>query len=143
MYLDLRDYFTKVRFHQLPRPVDLWDLNRFACEPPLPIMVFYSPQYPWYIEARTQNPVGVTLHEMLLAIWTSMMTPISREDYYNNEMDQATRDLIAIAWAKRCGSNMEERNNGIRRVDFLMDKVGLEGVAKGKDGYFELKIKKI
>ena len=143
MFLDLRDSPSRVHFNGLHRPVDPWDLNRFACEPPLPVMVFYSPYYPWYIEARTQNPVGVTLHEMLLAIWSSMMASISREDYYNNEMDQATRDLIAIAWAKRCGSNMEERNNGIRRVDFLMDKVGLEGVAKGKDGYFELKIKKI
>ena len=143
MFLDLREPPLRVRFLDLSRDVCEWDLMRYACEPPLPVMVFYSPHFPWYIEARTQNPVGVTLQEMFMAIWQSIMTPISHEDYYNNEMDQEARELIAIAWAERCGGNEEERNKGIRRVDFLMEKVGLEGVTKGKDGYFELKVKKV
>lgn len=143
MFLDLRESPERVRFLELPREVCEWDLMRYACEPPLPVMVFYSPYFPWYIEARTQNPVGVTLYEMFMAIWQSMMTPISHEDYYNNEMDQDAREDIAAAWARRCGNNQEERNKGVRRIDFLMERVGLEGVTKGKDGYFELKVKKV
>ena len=143
MFLDLRESPDHVRFRELPRAVNGWDLGRFACEPPLPVMIFYSPSFPWYIEARTRNPVGVTLHEMFEAIWLCMMTPITQEDYYNNEMDQVGRESIAFAWAQRCGENVEERNKGVRRVDFLMEKVGLEGVSKGKDGYFELKVKKV
>lgn len=143
MFLDLREPPPRVYFHELARHACDWDLMRYACEPPLPVMVFYSSYFPWYIEARTQNPVGVTLYEMFLAIWQSMMTPITREDYYNTEMDQEARELIALAWAHRCGDSQEERNKGIRRVDFLVEKVGLEGVAKGKNGYFELKLKKV
>lgn len=106
-------------------------------------MIFYSPSFPWYIETRTRNPVGITLHEMFEAIWQCMMTPITQEDYYNNEMDQTAREAIALAWAERCGENADERNRGVRRVDFLMEKVGLEGIVKGKDGYFELRVKKV
>lgn len=143
MFLDLRESPDHVRFRELARAANPWDLSRFACEPPLRNMIFYSPSFPWYIEARTHNPVGVTLHEMFEAIWLCMMTPITQEDYYNNEMDQVGREAIALAWAQRCGDNAEERNRGVRRVDFLMARVGLEGVSKGKDGYFELKVKKL
>ena len=73
MFLDLRESPDHVRFRELPRAVNGWDLGRFACEPPLPVMIFYSPSFPWYIEARTRNPVGVTLHEMFEAIWLCMM----------------------------------------------------------------------
>jgi len=72
-----------------------------------------------------------------------MMTPITNEDYYNNEMDEKTREKIADAWAVRCGESKEERSAGVKRVDFLMEKIALEGVVKGRDGMFELKVKKL
>ena len=143
MFLDLRDNPAKVRFRELGRPTNPWDLTRFACEPPLMVMTFYSAHFPWYIEARSSNPSGVTLHDMFHAIWSCMITPITNEDYYNNEMDESTREKIAEAWVIRCGDNKEERAMGVKRVDFLMDKVALEGVAKGKDGMWELKVKRL
>lgn len=143
MFLDLRENPLNVRFRHLGGPTNQWDLTRFVCEPPLPVMIFYSPFFPWYIEARSSNPVGVTLQDMFTAIWHCMMTPITSEDYYNNEMDQAAREAIAIAWSERCGHDQEQRTKGVRRVDFLMEKRGLEGIAKGKDGKWELKVKKV
>jgi hypothetical protein len=143
MFLDLRDNPAKVRFRELGRATNPWDLTRFACEPPLQIMTFYASNFPWYIEARAGNPSGVTLHDMFYAIWACLMTPITNEDYYNNEMDEASREKIADAWSLRCGDRKEERALGVRRVDFLMEKVALEGVAKGKSGMFELKIKRL
>lgn len=80
---------------------------------------------------------------MFMAIWVCMRTPITNEDYYNNEMDEESREKIADAWSLRCGDIKEERAMGVRRVDFLMEKVGLEGVTKGKDGMFELKVKRL
>ncbi|KAI0685738.1 hypothetical protein BC835DRAFT_1420975 [Cytidiella melzeri] len=143
MFLDLRDNPAKVRFRDLGRPTNPWDLTRFACEPPLQVMTFYATNFPWYIEARSSNPSGVTLHDMFYAIWACMMMPITNEDYYNNEMHEESREKIADAWSLRCGDSKEERAMGVRRVDFLMEKVGLEGVTKGKDGMFELKVKRL
>ncbi|KAI0338071.1 hypothetical protein BDW22DRAFT_1338754 [Trametopsis cervina] len=142
MYLDLRDNPVKVYFRSLGRPTNPWDLTRFACEPPLQVMTFYASNFPWYIEAHSSNPSGVTLHDMFFAIWTCLMTPITNEDYYNNEMDEASREKISEAWSVRCGDKKEERAMGVRRVDFLMEKVALEGVMRGKDGMFELKVKR-
>lgn len=143
MFLDLRDNPAKVRFRELSRATNPWDLTRFACEPPMMIMTFYCAHFPWYIEARSNNPSGVTLQNMFNAIWACMMTPITNEDYYNNEMDESAREKIAEAWVIRCGDNKEERAMGVKRVDFLMDKVALEGVYKGRDGTWELKMKRL
>lgn len=104
------------------------------------VMTFYCAKFPWYIEAKSSNPSGVTLYDMFSAIWTCMRTPITNEDFYNTEMDEAKRERIADAWSERCGDNREERALGVKRVDFLMEKVGLEGVAKGKEGMWELKV---
>lgn len=142
MYLDLRKNPSTVLFRALGREVNPWDLTRFACEPPLPHMRLYSPYYPWYIEVESTNPSGVTLHELFAAIWASMMTSISNADYYNNEMDDEVRDQIAKAWAARCGENDEQRKSGVRRVDFLTEKVILSGFAKGKDGMWEMRLSK-
>ncbi|PCH35159.1 hypothetical protein WOLCODRAFT_107058 [Wolfiporia cocos MD-104 SS10] len=137
---DLRLNPSTLRFRDLDRPINPWDLTRFACEPPLPQMRLYHANYPWYIDAESSNPAGVTLNDLINAIWLSMMTPISHEDYYNNEMNQDTRDRIASAWQTRC-PDKEELEKGVRRVDFLMDRVVFEGLAKGRGGMWELKTK--
>ncbi|KAK7685485.1 hypothetical protein QCA50_011349 [Cerrena zonata] len=144
MYLDLRCNPADIDFRALGRRINAWDLTRFACEPPLNRIELWNPYYPWLIEVETQNPTGITLHELFGAIWGSMMIPITQEDYYNTEMNETTRSRIALAFNQRVATNMEERNHGVRRVDFLMERVLLEGFAKGKDSsQWEMKIKKI
>lgn len=145
MSLDLRLNVNEVRFAALNRPLEAWDLTRFACEPPLHKLKLWNPYYPWLIEVVSGNPVGITLHELFLAIWNSMMTPIAHEDYYNVEMNETIRSQIAMAFNQRVGMASEERSIGVRRVDFLMDKVHLLGFEiKGKDSsVWEMKIKKI
>ena len=142
MFLDLRDRPDEVWFHELGRKVNQWDLTRFVCEPPLQVMTFYSPFLPWYVEARSSNPSGLTLEEMFRAIWQCMQMPITNEDWYNTEMDDLARAKIGDAWDVRCGDNMAERQKGVKRVDFLMGRVVMEGLLRGRDGMFELKLKK-
>ena len=142
MTLDVRENPESVTFTGLGHRTDVqWDLVRYACEPPLPVMILGSDYYPWLIEARSSNPTGVTLHDLLLAIWTSMMTQISAADYWNIEMDEVSRDRIAQAFDIRCGSDMVQRGAGIRRVDYLMGRVLLKGLVRLKDGSFEMKLK--
>ncbi|KAM5543533.1 hypothetical protein V8D89_002784 [Ganoderma adspersum] len=142
MALDLRESPNALKFRALKeRPLTSWDLMRFVCEPPLPFMRLYHAQLPWYIEVETQNPSGVTLYDMFCAINQCMMTQIQNADYYNVEMSSETRAQVADAWAARC-RNEEERQQGIRRVDYLMGRVIMEGIQKGKDGLWEIKTRK-
>ncbi|TFK87541.1 hypothetical protein K466DRAFT_490652 [Polyporus arcularius HHB13444] len=142
MYLDLRESPTSVNFRALrDRALNNWDLMRFVCEPPLPTMRLYHERLPWYIDVEAQNPSGVTLYELFAAIHYCMWTQIKNADYYNVEMTAEARAHVAEAWAGRCRSD-EERSQGIRRVDYLMGRVIMEGIQKGKEGMFEIKTRK-
>lgn len=142
MLHDLRQTPDHVWFHDLNRKVNEWDMTRFVCEPPLPVMTFYNQNWPWYIEATSSNPSGVTLHDMFWAIWTCTQRPIAEEDWYNNEMDDLARAKITDAYDERCGRDVQERSHGVRRVDYFMGRFVLEGITKGKDGMFELKVRR-
>ena len=142
MTLDLRQSPNMLKFRACgERPLTNYDLTRFVCEPPLPFMRLYHAQLPWYIEVEAQNPSGVTLYDMFCAIHQCMMTPIQHPDYYNVEMSEEARNQVRDAWAARC-LTLEERQQGIRRVDYLMGRVVMEGIQKGKDGLWEIKTRK-
>ena len=143
MHLDLRDSPTTLKFHALKgHTLTSWDLLRLVCEPPLPFMRLYHTHLPWHIDVEAQNPSGVTLYDLFCAIHLCMMTQIQNADYYNVEMTGEARAHVAEAWANRCRDD-EERRQGIRRVDYLMGRVIMEGIRPGKDGMFEIKTKKV
>ena len=142
MTLDLRLSPNQLKFRALKdRSLTSWDLMRFVCEPPLPFMRFYHTHLPWYIDVEAQNPAGVTLYDLFYTIYQCMMTQIQSADYWNVEMNADTRAQVAEAWAERCRTE-EERSQGIRRVDYLMGRVIMEGIQKGKDGLWEIKTRK-
>lgn len=142
MWLDVRLSPLTVQFREVRRQVNEWDLTRFACEPPITRMRLYSPCWPWVVDVESGNPVGVTLQELFAAIFQSMMRPITKLDYYNCEMDDAARGRIADAWVARCRDE-EDRRRGVRRVDFLLERVMLEGFTKGRDGMWEMKLQRL
>lgn len=142
MVLDLRRNTDGIRFRELDRPVNEWDLTRFTSEPPVPSMRLFSDYYPWYIEVESSNPTGITMHDLFRAIWTSTQTSIQNEDYWNCEMNDVVRAQIAEAYTRRCRGDSIELGHGIRRVDFLMERIMLEGFVRTKDGLYEMKIKK-
>ena len=130
-----------LQFAEITRPVNNWDLMRYACEPPLPVMVLVSPYFPWFVEARSSNPSGVTIYDLLYAIYTCMAMPIVQADYWNCEMDQTVREEIAAAYEIRCGADPAQRALGVRRMDYLRGRVLLRGISRLKDGTFEMKFK--
>jgi len=142
MLYDLRDSPLTIVFRRLDRDINEWDLTRFACEPPQCRMTLCSQYFPWYIDVEATNPVGVTLKDLFSAIYVSMMQTISNDDFYNNEMDQGLRERIGQAWAARCGTDSEERARGVKRVDYLMERTVMEGLVKGRDGLWEMKVKR-
>ncbi|EMD35679.1 hypothetical protein CERSUDRAFT_116411 [Gelatoporia subvermispora B] len=142
MYYDLRSMWTSVRFRALTHHANSWDFTRFACEPPVPVMRLYSNHYPWFIDVMSGNPSGVNLQELFSAVYSNMMTQISHADLYNKEMDESTRQHIEQAYFRRCRTE-EERLRGILRVDFLQGRIIWEGLVRGKDGMWEMKLRKL
>ena len=142
MKFDMHDSPNTLAFTALKRPLNTWDLQRFVCEPPLPHMRLFHAHLPWYIDVEAHNPAGVTIFELFMAIYECMQTQIRHADYYNVEMDAEARVQVADAWDRRCGRSEEERAMGIRRVDYLMGRVIMEGIQKGKDGLWEIRTRK-
>ena len=55
MWLDLRRQpETSLSFRAVNRPLFRQDLERFACEPPLPHIRLYHVHYPWYIDVDAE-----------------------------------------------------------------------------------------
>ena len=100
MQLDLRDSPNSLSFRALKgQRLTSWDLMRFVCEPPLPFMRLFHVHLPWYIDVEAQNPAGVTLFELFMALHSCMVRQIENADYYNVEMDAEARARVAEAWS--------------------------------------------
>jgi hypothetical protein len=139
---DLRRPPRTLSFRQVPRAIVASDLTRFACEPPLPYVRLVHPRLPWYIDVHASNPTGVDLSDLFHAIWTCLRWPIGKADFWNDELGDGDRDKISHAWRVRCAGDSFERGCGVRRVDYLRRHVVFEGLAKGRNGTWEMKTKK-
>ena len=139
---DLRAPPQTIKFFDIPRPIIGSDLARYACEPPVPFMRLYHSRLPWYIDVQASTYTGVNLQDLVLAIWTSLRTPITHADYYNDELDDEDRGRINWSFKVRCTNDPAETASGVRRVDFLRRNIFFEGLAKGKQGMWEMKTSK-
>jgi len=140
---DLREELSRVVFRELKRPVTGYDFTRFATEPPTPFMKLYHSRLPWYIEVTTPNGVGVTLYELFTHIQFFLTSRIKNSDFYNNELTQEEREKISRAWKERCQYNQGELSQGVRKVDYLMRDCIFVGLARGRDGMWEMKTRKV
>lgn len=140
---DLREDLSRVVFRDLKRQVTGYDLTRFTTEPPTPYMKLFHARLPWYIEVRTANGVGVTFYDLFSQIQAVLWSRIKNSDFYNNELTQDEREKIARAWKERCQYNQGEKNQGVKKVDFLMRDCTFVGLSRGRDGTWEIKTKKV
>jgi hypothetical protein len=125
----------------LPEHGSLPNLARYlACEPPIAFMRLYHDRLPWDINVCASNPhIGVTVIDVLTAMYTNLMRGIRDVDYYNRDMDAQARDKIALAWRARCGYDEMEAARGLRRVDFLGRQLIFQGLEKGKQGAWAIR----
>lgn len=140
---DLRDYLVRVLFRELKRPVTDYDFTRFTTEPPTPYMKLYHSRLPWYIEVTTMNGVGVTFHDLFTHIQRVLSSRIKNSDFYNNELTQEEREKISRAWKERCQYNQGAMSQGVKKVDYLMRDCVFIGLARGRDGMWEMKTRKV
>jgi len=122
--------------------VTVYDLARFVTEPPVQYMRLYHPRLPWYIDVTASDPVGATLQELFARIHKILSSPISASDFFNTDVTDQERGKITMAWRERCQYNKELMSQGVKRVDFLMKDCIFIGLAKGKEGMWEIKTRK-
>jgi hypothetical protein len=140
---DLRGDLSRSLFRDLKRPITGYDLTRFTTEPPTPYMKLFHARLPWYIEVTTTNGLGVTLFDLFTHIQRVLTARINNSDFYNNELTQEEREKIARAWKERCQYNQGEMDQGVKKVDYLMRDCIFVGLARGRDGMWEMKTRKV
>ncbi len=128
-----------VEFMKLNRAYNNIDMVQLATSPPADQMRLYHPRLPWYIDVFKTAPNGITIQDVLMAIYNQLVSQIHQRHYYNEELDDAHRGVLSAAFSDRCGNRRSESERGILQVDFLADKFVLFGLVKGKNGMWELK----
>lgn len=137
--LDLRRSQHLLMIEALKRPVVANDLMQPSTNPPTLFMRLYHTRLPWYIDVvPLGNGSYVTLGDLFMTLCQFLAEPIRNEDYYNDELDAGDKEELKQAWEERC-NNRKERMEGVKRVDFLRGKYMFLGLARGKNGMWQLR----
>lgn len=102
-------------------------LQQQALSPPWTFMRLKCELLPWVVEVS--NPSGVTVQDVLEAVYECLREPIEREDWREASVDW--RGRLKEVWKRRCMmagemldggrvARMEEEKMGVRRVDWLL-----------------------
>ncbi|KAG6873163.1 hypothetical protein C0995_002012 [Termitomyces sp. Mi166 len=138
---DLRflPYFDVLSFPHLGRPFNQIDFMQLATNPPTDKMRLFHPLLPWYIDVEQTYDNGVTVQDVIIHIFEQLQWQICSRHYYNKELGSEIRERIARAFAMRTQGSVEERKKGIKRVDYLEEKVIFVGLVRVRDGLWEMK----
>jgi hypothetical protein len=136
--------------------LSLEDLKQPATHPPLtrlritcdiipqwPIELEYNPyQNGELLSVAAPAAPPITLGDVLIALHRSLNQKISHVDWARLTLSEET--AVSRAYARRCraaGSvEMLERSQGVRRVDFLLERVWFKGLIRSGDGWEGMKM---
>jgi len=119
------------------------DLAQLAAYPPAPNLRLYHPKFPWYVDIHQSHLTGVTVFDVLAQMSLQMQAPIHSRHYYNDVLDSADRTALGKAYKERCSGRSGQSSKGIFQVDFLGEKFVFSGLARGKQGMWEIKSRKV
>ncbi|KAF4622030.1 hypothetical protein D9613_009259 [Agrocybe pediades] len=124
-------------------PPEHWNLQmpaQLATSPPAQRLVIWHRRLPWRITIEASGPtVGVTLEDVFTGIYNQLRQQIGHHEYYTVELTSEDRDMLTAVFEARCAGNPQDVVGGVRRVDFLGRGVYFVGLAKCRDGRWELK----
>jgi len=118
-----------------------------AFSPPLSSCRIVSPHIPWVIEITARDNYDfITNMSLLTDIYNCFKKGIERNVYEG--LPRQFKTLVDDSYRLRCSSIPDEQaaevafDYGIRRIDFLLDKVYFIGLAQVKDMFhtFELRV---
>ncbi|KJA18527.1 hypothetical protein HYPSUDRAFT_45226 [Hypholoma sublateritium FD-334 SS-4] len=119
-------------------PTDIWEQP--AAIPPVPFLDIVCPELPWRITVSptTKNAKGVTVGDVFTALYRSLRTNVTKQEYALMPSD-AHRSVAIEAYnarVSRLPQSMREveRAKGLKRVDFLGKRKHFLGFAPAKGG---------
>lgn len=127
------------------KPLEYLQLQEGAMIPEPIRMKITHPSLPWTIYVDASSAGGgktciVTIGHLLSSIYGELMRSVNHRDFWNDLLGEEDRKRIYDAWARRCKGNAALSAQGIKRVDFLLDRFVFEGLKRVKDGW-EMKLK--
>lgn len=83
------------------------------------------------------------MFDVLAQMSLQMQAPIYNRHYYNDVLDSADRAALGKAYKGRCSGRSGQSRKGIFQVDFLGEKFVFSGLARGKQGMWEIKSRRV
>jgi hypothetical protein len=116
-------------------PLSEFELSQHATSPPLTLLHITCDVLPerWSIEAR--NLQGVTMRDVLEAIFISLNAQLKLEEWERLCLKQ--RDRISVVFDARWRASMDPRNvwtHGVARVDCLLQHTWFAGLTMSLEG---------
>ncbi|KAJ8515482.1 hypothetical protein ONZ45_g7085 [Pleurotus djamor] len=139
-------------------PISWEDLRQPATHPPitkLTITCDRIPQWPILLEFNPHFGMGrhgehlpphaappISIYDILMGVYQTLNQRVSHIDWAKLSMSE--EKAISRAYAHRCRrggtTEMIERANGVKRVDFLLDKVFFKGLVRDGEGWDKMKL---
>ncbi|KAG6896833.1 hypothetical protein C0992_005788 [Termitomyces sp. T32_za158] len=111
--------------------------TRPATDPPVEQMRLCHPLLPWYIDVHQSQPTGVSVQDVFMQMFSELQLQISTTHFQNTEMETAGR--VARAFERRTQGNRQEWLKGIKKVDYLEDKIVFVGLERTGKGLWQMK----
>lgn len=135
---DLRREPLTLMFREIDRPLLASDMDHSVTRPPTQYMRLYHSRLPWYIDIRANGAPYISLADFFQQLFAALNKPITKYDFYNNELDDEDRQVLTRTYFERC-CHEDEKMEGVKRVDFLRGKKGWLGLIAGKNGMWRLR----
>jgi hypothetical protein len=132
---------SEITFMNLDRPCNSLDFCQLATTPPVDELCLWHPRLPWYIHIRASQDNGITVQDVLCQMHDHLTEPIRANHYWTVELSPKDREEIRGAFQYRCDENQKLWSKGIARIDFLRFDCVFMGLAKSRDGMWEIKTK--
>jgi hypothetical protein len=129
----------EITFLNLDRPSNNLDFCQLATTPPVDELCIWHPRLPWYIHIHAAQDNGITVKDVLSQIYDHLAEPIWSNHFWNVELSAQDREQMRAAFQYRCGHDRQRMRKGISKLDFLGFDCVFLGLAKSKDGMWELK----
>lgn len=139
-------------YTRMNRAMNRVDFSQMATMPAAGFMRLYHPNLPFVIDVTTDLKNGVSVFDVLQKIFVQINQQIRGRHYWTEALTSGDRRALETAFSERVvqfagepvGSDMW--NRGFCQIDFLGAagrKFIFEGLVKGKNGTWEMKIRKV
>ena len=123
----------------LNRLLDNIDFCQLITSPPIHHMTLWHRELPWKINIEAKQSNGITIYDFFRQIHQQLHLPITKEDYYADELAPSDREILRTAFQIRCAMFPDKSRAGVQRIDFLGQEVCFIGLKRRRGGRWEFK----